>query len=196
MNLHVKLIGIALIGLMCLVHVARGAEPATKPAAKDAGGQPEFVVTDVRVLQPKARQYLYAETTTSYAEMKPVVDKMVDNLHQVMADGHIRPAGSVILVYKGAMKDMNRPFQLQVGIPVPDDTKDVGDFRVRTLGSSRMATVVYSGPIANIGSAYEQAFQQLLMAGLQPTGENREQYLLWEGGESPNNVVLIQIGVK
>jgi hypothetical protein len=199
MNLQVKLIGIALVLLMCLVHVARGAEPSTKPVANNnngAAGAPEFVVTDLRVLQSKPRPYLYAEITTSYAEMKPHVEKLMADLHQVMLDANVRPTAPPIFVYRGAAKDMNRPFQLQVGIPVPDGTKDVGDFRVRTLEPMRSATVVFSGPMANIGSAYEQAFQQLFMAGLQPTGETREQYLLWEGGQSPNNVILIGIGVK
>ena len=45
-------------------------------------------------------------------------------------------------------------------------------------------------------AAYEKLMPAVFAAKLTPVGESREVYLYFEGVDSPNNVVQLQIGVK
>jgi effector-binding domain-containing protein len=91
---------------------------------------------------------------------------------------------------------MDKPFELQIGFPVADGAKPEGEIKVRTLEDYRCATVLYSGSMRDIAQAYQRIFTQLPEAGLEYAGNSREMHLYWEGPESPNNIVLIQVGVK
>jgi predicted transcriptional regulator YdeE len=172
------------------------AGPATQPAQKDAPPADESVISKMRVQEFKAQTYLFAETQTTLAEIGPVVTDLMAKLHAAVKDGHVNVTGPAIFVYQGATQDMNKPFTLQVGFSVAPETKPVAEFNVRPLDKLKSATVLYSGPVAQVGAAYQQVFTDLFAAGLEPTGETREYYLYWEAPESPNNVELIQVGVK
>jgi len=88
------------------------------------------------------------------------------------------------------------PFTLQVGFPVANATQPVGTYQVGKLDSMRSLTALYSGPVSKIGQAYGQIFTQLTALGEAPSDERRERYLYWEGPESPNNVIQIEIGLR
>ena len=91
---------------------------------------------------------------------------------------------------------MSKPFTLQVGMPARPGVKAGGDLKARKLEPLRCASIVFVGTVDDIPKSYEQLFKDVSAAGLTPTGENREVYAYWEGPESVNNVVVIQIGVK
>jgi effector-binding domain-containing protein len=104
--------------------------------------------------------------------------------------------GPPIFVYHGATGDPTAKFTLDTGLTVPADTKALGEFKVKKLPALHAATAYFTGPLASLGAAYAQFFPQLMQAGHIPTGDMREVYLFWEGPESANNVVEIQIGIK
>jgi effector-binding domain-containing protein len=190
--MRLSLISLALVLLTCGIVLAG---PTTKPVnPKDAGD--DFVVSKMRVQEFNPKTYLYAETQTTLAQIGPVVTDLIGKLKETMKDGKVQPAGPMIFVYQGATHDPNQQFTLQVGFPVAPETKDIGNFKVRQLEKFRAATVLFSGAIANVSSAYQQVFTDLYGANLQPTGETREYYLYWEAPESVNNVQLIQVGIK
>ncbi|HEY8668397.1 MAG TPA: hypothetical protein VIL86_17230 [Tepidisphaeraceae bacterium] len=55
---------------------------------------------------------------------------------------------------------------------------------------------LYSGAMAHISETYEKLMPQIFAAKLTPAETVREVYMYWEGPESPNNVVQIQVGTK
>jgi len=178
-------------------------KPADKPAAPPAKPDPaagapdeQFIVSKMRIQDFKPRNYLFAETTTTIAQIGPVVMEIIPKLEQAIKDGKVEVKGPAVFVFQGATADVNKPFTLQVGFLVADDTKDVGEFKVRQLDQFHCATVLFSGAVANVTQAYQQLYTDLFAAGLKPTGESREYYLYWESPESPNNVQLIQVGVE
>ncbi len=173
-----------------LVH----AQAADKAANPDL---PDFVICDLRVQEFPARTYLYTEQQTTLAQIGPTVGQMMGKIVQAIGGGEFNVVGPPIFVYDGATGEMDKPFTLQVGFPVADGTKsDDDELRVRPLERYRCATVLYSGSMANIGQAYQRIFPELAQAGLTPVGGSREMHLYFESPESPNNVVLIQVGVK
>lgn len=124
------------------------------------------------------------------------MDMLLTPLLEAANSGKIQKTGPIYMVYTDMSDDMSRPFKLQVGAPVRPGTEGWDNYKIRTLQPLRAATVMYSGSLANIGQAYQQIFTDLFAAGLTPSGQNREIYLYWEGTQSSNNVVLIQIGIR
>ncbi|MGH7176817.1 MAG: hypothetical protein ACREJC_05495 [Tepidisphaeraceae bacterium] len=169
---------------------------AAEPAKPDPGPRDGFVVSKMRVQEFKGTSYFFTTTQTTIAQMSPVVTKMMQDLGAAVGEHSVHVMGAPVFVYKGATGEMDKPFTLEVGFPVDSATKPVGEFKVRELEPMRCATVLFSGPMAQIGQAYQQVFPELFAAGLQPSGESREMHVYWEGLESPNNMVLIQIGLK
>ncbi len=157
---------------------------------------PEFVTTPMRVLETKATSFIYIEFETTYANMTEPVTKAIADLTALVEGGKLLPRGQLLLVYNGATGDMTQPFLLQVGFPVNDDVKAIGDAKVRKLPSLRVATMLFSGQIRHVGQVYQKLFQDLFAQGLLPSGEHSEVYLRWEGAESDNNIVLLQIHLQ
>jgi len=193
--------------ICCSVVLTTGlalAGPTTKPAgaaaapAKDAGaGQDEdFVVSKMRVQEFKPQTYLYFETETTLGQIGQVARTVVEKLHETIKEANVTVNGPTVFVYQGASADPNKPFTLQVGMCVAPGTKEVGDFKVRELSKFKAATVIYSGPVAQIPQAYQQLYGDLFQAQLEPTQEMRDYYLYFESTESPNNVQILQVGIK
>ncbi len=107
-----------------------------------------------------------------------------------------------MLVYQGgAPFHQDKPFKMEIGIIVTDDTKlpdGVGgdDVKLRKTEPFKCATILYTGPVDQQGRAYQKLIPALTAAGHKSTGEEREMCLYWEGVDSSNNVFMMQIGIK
>jgi effector-binding domain-containing protein len=111
--------------------------------------------------------------------------------------GQFLPSAAPAFVYRGAGSlDRSKTFTLEVGFPVADDTKPVGDFKIGKLESLKCATTIYMGPSREIGRAYERIYAQIFAQGLVPSDVRRERYLYYDGDSSKNNIVLIEIALK
>jgi len=170
--------------------------PAAPPAARPAADQSDFVVSPMRVQNMKPTSYIYASTETTLTEMADFIHTTMDAMEQGMRNGSFHPDGPALFNYHGLTQDPTHKFTLEVGFPVAEGTKEFADFKVKPLEQYHCATVLYSGPIMSVGQGYQQLFADLIGAGLQPTGEVRDYYLMWEGMESVNNVTLIAVEVK
>jgi len=166
-------------------------EPKKAPEAK-----PEFVVGEMRLQRLSGPTLLHADTETTLAKIGAVAGQVIPAILKAADEGHVRITGPLVFVYQGTTGQPDTPFKLTIGLPVAEGTKPVGDFKVRKLADLRCATVLFSGPMAKLGEAYGKLFPALMAAGHVPTGETREYYLYWESPESPNNVLLIQAGIK
>jgi len=176
---------------------AATAQPApAAPAAPAAPGNEEPIVTKMRVQDYKAETYFYIQTETTINQLSAVVPETLPKLFAAIKENSVDISGPMIFVYHGATQDRDKPFQLEIGFAVAPGSKEAGDFKVRELAAFHCASVIYSGPIAQVGLAYQGLFTELFGAGLQPTGETREMYLYWEAPESPNNVEVILAGVN
>jgi effector-binding domain-containing protein len=178
--------------------VARQAttQPAAKPPEKRDVDENDFVISPLRVQDMRGITYLYGTMETTLAEMGEPIRTTMEAFEQGIRAGEVPVEGPPLFIYHGVTQDPTKKFTLEIGFPVRADAKEVGEFKLKTLEPFHCATVLYSGPITSVGRAYQQAFADLMGAGMQPTGEVREYYLLWEGMESVNNVTLIQVGVN
>ena len=187
-------LGVVTLALVSLV--LPGLAPAAEEPKKAPEAKPEFVIGEMRVQRLPGRTYLYSERETTLAKIGQAFAEVVPAIVKVAEEGRARITGPLVSVCLGATGEPETPFKLSIGFFVADDTKPVGDFKVRKLADFRCATVLFSGPAAKTGEAYKKLFESLTAAGHTPTGETREYSLYWESAESPNNVMLIQAGIQ
>jgi effector-binding domain-containing protein len=169
------------------------ADPAVdKQAPKPA----EYLVGEMHIQTLPAVNYLYGGSETTFEKLKDVIDKYLPMLTKGIEAGEIHPKGQAMFIYKGVQEDMSKPFTLEVGWCVSDNTKAMGELKVRKLPEVKCATMLYTGSVANIAKVYEKLMPAVAKVGLTPAGDVREYYLNWEGAESLNNVIQVQVELK
>jgi effector-binding domain-containing protein len=170
-----------------------------KPAAKadvppvDKGaamiGEPREQTLDSRTI-------LFASRETTFDKLLDTINDILPKLMAACRENKTPVAGSVIFIYHGVNPTDNKPFTLDIGIVVEPEAKAAGDFKIRKLERFKCDTILLSGPVSAMSQAYEKLMPAVMAKKHEPVGEVREAYLYWEGPESPNNVVQIQIGIK
>ena len=178
------------VGLFCTIPVpTRGAEPA--PSAKPD----ESTVGEVRNQTFKGFIYFHASTKATFQNIGDKAKTLIPAIEKAMADAHTHPAGPLIFIYHGA-SDANVEFELQIGFPISEKVTAPAEFKVRDVADYACTSVVYSGPLSRIGTAYEKLMPAAQASAQKPSDESREMYLYFEGLESANNVVHISVGKK
>lgn len=183
---------VAFAALIVSSQIALAADEPKKPEP----AKPDVLITDMRIQKFPAVTIVYAQTETTLNKIAQYAQPSMAAIEKAMVDAKLPMQGGPIFVYDGATGQPDQPFKLTIGFPVPEGSKAAGDYQVKKLAEIRCATVIYSGPMPKIGEGFSKLFQSLMAAGHMPTGETREHYLYWESADSPNNIVLIQAGIK
>jgi predicted transcriptional regulator YdeE len=178
--------------------LVRADDPSTQPSAQTGGAAdgPESVISTMRVQEMKGTTFLYVSSKTSLTQLGDHIRKCTAEVDPALKAGLFRPAGPILIIYHGVMQDPTGEYPLEVGFPVADDTKAPDGFEIKKLDKFRCATVLYSGAMQGIRSAFEAVYNDLLNAGLEPTDQSRQSILLYEGPDSINNVAIIEVGVR
>ena len=194
----VKYFVLACVAAMCLVLPVRADGPATQPAAKpdEPAEDQDFVISGMRVQELKGMTYLFVSSQSTLGQITDNVRQSMEKLHPGLKSGQVKPVGPALIIFHGVNGDPSSPFPLEVGFPVASETAAPDGLAVKKLDSFRCATVLYSGGMQEIHHAYEAVYNDLTTAGLEPTDEGREAVLIFEGPDSVNNVMMIQVGVK
>jgi effector-binding domain-containing protein len=140
--------------------------------------------------------YFFLPARTDRNGIPALMRDLVPRLQKTIAPLGLGVAGPMVLVYPAAEADPVKPFDLELGILVPPGTQPSGEGKVRTLPAFRCATTVFTGPFMQVGKAYERLFPTLHASGKLPTREFRQMILFWENEQSPNNMMLIQVGIQ
>jgi effector-binding domain-containing protein len=154
-------------------------------------------IGDVFVQTIPAQHYVHGSIDTDFKSMREPVGKTLDALGAAAKDKKVQFKSPLLHLYHGgAHAAPGKPFKMETGFFVAEGVKEVGDFKVRQLPRFKCASLFYVGPGPRIGEAWQALYAALPGKGLTPTGEEREWYLYWEGPDSPNNIVQVQVGVK
>jgi effector-binding domain-containing protein len=158
--------------------------PATQPSAVTLG--------DVRIQTLRPYSYAFVSTQTTLNKVGDAVGALMPKIDAAIDAGKLRPMGPAVLTYHGVTGERDKEFTLDVGIIVKDGTPKPDGIQMITVGPSLCATVIYAGPISQIGQAYGKLYGETGRRGLQPTDVSREVYLYWESAESANNLIQLQ----
>ena len=128
--------------------------------------------------------------------MPEVMKKLIPHLQESAKQAGAIAGGPIILVYHGMTQDPNAKFEVEAGLIVPVGTKAGGDAEVRQLEPFKCAGMVYTGQPALVGKAYEALIPAMMAGGSMPNMEMRQMILYFESEDSPNNMMLIQMGIQ
>jgi effector-binding domain-containing protein len=179
-----------IVGAMAMPVLAADPPAQTQPA--DTWSLSDVVLKDVR----EVPGFLAGSTRTTLGGIQQALGKIFQPLIAQIKRAHVDGAGQAIFVYRGASGAPDQEFTLTTGFIVPPDTKDLGQYKVQKLPAIRAATAYYTGSVAHMGEACGRLYGQVVAGGYTPTDQMREIYLWWEGPDSPNNVVELQVGVR
>jgi hypothetical protein len=184
------LCGIVAAWLMFIGNSSQGAEPKEN-AKPDAA-----VVGEIRTQKLKGFTFYYASTRANLENLSAKLKVLIPDLQKSVLDAHAVANGPLVMIYQGVTGDPKADFDLQVGYPIMEKVNGVGDFKVREVGEYSCMSLLFSGPLAQLGSAYGKLMPAVMGGPAKPSGESREMYLYFEGIDSPNNVVHISAGTK
>ena len=185
----------AVVVIVLLFGIISLAQEKKAAAIKEA---PPSEVGEIRLRTMAPITYVYVETETTFDKIADAIGEAMPKITKAAADGKFRLTAPFVPVYPEASAHVTpeKPFKVQIGLKAEGDVQVAGDVKMRTTPEFRAATVIFTGSPSGIGEAYQKLIPAVKQMGLQPSGEDREFTFYWEGFESPNNIVLIQVGVK
>ena len=121
--------------------------------------------------------------------------KGVENIFARLAEAHVSHHGKPISIMKTGAGNIYEPIDIEIGVPVADDTPAPPGCQVRVLESVPSVTAIFQGPLAMVGRAYAHLFRQIRRLKRTPVGELRQHGLYHDGAASPNNIILLETPV-
>ena len=167
---------------LCLPLLARAADPA--------------LLTEVRIKETAERQYLCAKKELKIAEMAEFAPATVKALVDKATELKLGQSGPIVIIYFNFQGDPEQKFTVEIGVPIgAKDAAVTGEFYVRKVPKFKCAAAIFQGSMSQRGEAWKK-FPEIAMSKGEFTGESRELFLYWEGHDSPNNVIELQMGLK
>ena len=168
--------------VLCLSLLARAAEPA--------------LLTEVRIKETAERQYLCAKKEVKIAEMAEFAPAMVKALMEKATELKLGQSGPTLITYFDFRGDPEQKFTVEIGVPISvKEAAGTGEFYVRKVPKFKCAAAIFQGSMSQRGEAW-QKFPEIALSKGEFTGESRELFLYWEGHDSPNNVIELEMGLK
>jgi len=167
---------------ICLPLLAHAADPAS--------------LTEVRVKETAERQYLCAKKELKLAEMHEFAPATLQQLMEKATELKLMQGGPVLFTYFNFRGDPDQKFTLEIGVPIfANEGASTGAFYVRKVPKFKCAAAVFQGSLSQIGETWHKFVASAMTKG-EPMDESRELYLYWEGHDSPNNIIELELGLK
>ena len=164
------------------------------PRAVEAGP----AIGEMLIQTIPAKHYLCGSIETDFQNMGEAVGKTLTAINRAAMEAKLKLRGPTVHLYHGGPH--GKPagaFKMETGFFVEKRTASPADaFQVRQLPEFRCASILYVGPATGIADAWQKLDRSLQAKGLTRTDEERELVLYWEGVNSPNNIVQLQVGMK
>ena len=175
------------IALSVLTATLRAADSALPDAPTG------YSLTAVESSQLKSTTVIYETIHASIKEQGEPIRKALHELFAKIQVAKIAPVGGPIFIYKTIAQNPDEPLDIDVAIPVVDNTPAPEGCQSRVLASSPSMTGIFKGPVSALGRAYSDFFRQLQRLGKVPAGELRQRNLYYEDEGSANNIVFIEM---
>ncbi len=167
---------------LCLSLLASAADPA--------------LLTEVRIKETAERQYLCAKKELKIAEMAEFAPAMVKALMEKATELKLGQSGPTRITYFDFRGDPEQKFTVEIGVPIGvKEAAGTGEFYVRKVPKFKCAAAIFQGSMSQRSEAW-QKFPEIALSKGEFTGESRELFLYWEGHDSPNNIIELEMGLK
>ena len=152
----------------------------------------------MRIQTIPATSYLYSLTRTSFEDIAIPATQAISKLRHLTTIGEA-PTHPVrcFLSITIRRKIYPTPFDLEIGLPLRDSpAAATGWISPANPAGISLRSVIYRGPMKLLPKAYARLIPEMIAAGLVPSVETRESYVVWESPDSPKNVVQIEVGIR
>ena len=167
---------------ICFPLLARSADPA--------------LLTEMRVKEIAERQYLCAKKELKLAEIHEFAITTIKQLMEKATELKLMQGGPILFTYFNFRGDPDQKFALEIGVPIfANEPASAGEFYVRKVPKMKCAAAVFQGSLNQMGEAWHK-FAATAQTKGEPLEESRELYLYWEGHDSPNNIIELQMRLK
>jgi effector-binding domain-containing protein len=153
--------------------------------------------TEVRVKETAPHQFFCAKKQMKIAEMSEFATTTIETLIRKATELKLAQTGPIMITYFNFHGDPEQTFTGELAVPInnAENAAQAGDFYVRKTEKFKCASTIFQGNLRGIGEAWQNFVEKAMTKG-EPTGESRELYLYWEGHDSANNIVELQLGLK
>jgi effector-binding domain-containing protein len=170
--------------------------PLTSQPASLPSSRASVTVSEMTLQNLPEQNFFYESTRSTPLALQQTIERITADLAQAENDGKVTFTGPCVFVFRGRSAELRRPFTVEIGFAVAGGARPFDHFQVRRLTAFHCAAVTFKGPGSLIDKAYDVLDPAVDVAGLRRTDETREVYLNWQGPNSPQDQILIGIGVK
>lgn len=175
--------------------------PATSAASRPALpplSQPIYSLSKVtEQTQPAHAVFASVTTRATFRDLQKAIQSAMTDLTAASSENAIQFVGPPIFIYQGATAgELDKPFTLEIGFPAAPGAKASEKVQIKPLPAMKSLAVSIEGPISAIDKAYDAIVPEAQKRKLRQTGEVREVYNRWEGGDSLHNQIVIAVGVE
>lgn len=149
---------------------------------------------EIREIKPI--NFLYFRTETKISDLAAFL-LVGQELFREAVNLKLPITGPVHWHYFGFEGDVNKPFTLEISLPVGSVKEDYdGKFHFKRTEHFKCVSAVHSGGWMDIPKSYEKIFQFINQQQLKPLSANREIYVNADFQNPDANITEIQIGVS
>ncbi|MDB5326133.1 MAG: hypothetical protein JWM57_1702 [Phycisphaerales bacterium] len=142
----------------------------------------------------KAVTVVFHTVHTTRADASADFSKAFNALRETLKTAGITPSGETMIILHAPFGE--GPMTADAGFVVPEGTKAPEGEHVKALPAAPSIASVYFGSMAGLSATIGQLFMEAGQAGKAPGNEIRQHMLHWEGAESPNNVILVELTLR
>jgi effector-binding domain-containing protein len=144
----------------------------------------------------KPINFLFFQTETTIAQLASFL-MVGQQLFKEAVDYKLPITGPVHWHYFGFEGDVQKPFRLEIALPVGDVAEEYdGQFHFKRTEAFRCVSIMHEGGWMDIPTSYGKAFQFMNEQKLLPVVSNREIYVNVDFKYPEANVTEIQIGIQ
>jgi effector-binding domain-containing protein len=150
----------------------------------------------MQIKEVKPISFLFFRTETTVNELAQFALVGQDLFREAVAY-RLNITGPVHWHYFGFEGDFNKPFTLEIALPVGDVVESYdGKYHFKRTEPFKCVTHVHEGNWLDIPTSYGKLFQFIAENKLQPVAVNREVYVNVDFKDPDANTTEIQIGIK
>ena len=143
-----------------------------------------------------AQQAIAKTVRTSLRHIVEAIGDWPTRVWNEVTQHKLQVTGAPVYVYKGCGEDPDQEFELSMCLPVQSHEGYQGAFEKTELGEYRCVESMYVGSMPDMAVKGWGAFMEEAISQKVPfADESREVYVQWIDFHSPQNQVLLQIGV-
>jgi effector-binding domain-containing protein len=144
----------------------------------------------------KPINFLFFQTETTVSQLAEFLT-VGQQLFKEAVNYNLPITGPVHWHYFGFEGDANKPFRLEIALPVGEVAEEYdGQFHFKRTEAFRCVSITHEGGWMDIPTSYGKAFQFMNEQKLLPVVSNREIYVNVDFKYPEANVTEIQIGIQ